>query len=282
MLVLEGIFSLEMISMDKKTKELVRQHIEAVMNRLINKRTVVESFKESDIESKNPFGFQVVPIEVWKGAKFERSFVTTLGQGIFEQLGKIIAEGSGATAINQYDKSLIINTFKTETIDTIIKKQRAKPKKGEKKKVPDLNNELETLASLENDKYEDVNVKSDLYIKRPNGKEEYYSFKTVKPNLDQTAEAKRNLLLLRAGDPNCEAYFALPYNPAGEGELYTKSKHSIPNKLFNMNDEDFVLVGSSLWNKIGNDENTYIELLEIFKDVGEVSTVRIKKEYFGL
>lgn len=268
--------------MHKKTKELVRKHIASVMDRLIKKRTIIEPFIEADIENKNPFGFRVVPIEVWKGAKFERSFVTTLGQGIFEQLGKIIATGSGAFAENQYDKTLTINTFRTETIDTIIKKQRAKPKKGEKKKIPDLSEELEMLASLENDKYEEVNVKSDLYIRRPNGQEEYYSFKTVKPNLDQTAEAKKNLLLLKAGDPSCEAYFALPYNPAGDENLYTDCKHSIPNKLFNMNDENFVLVGSSLWNKIGDDDNTYSELLEIFNEVGKVSTEKIRKEYFGL
>lgn len=268
--------------MNTETKERVRLHIQAVMERLIVKRTVKEPFLASDIIEKNPFGSLVVPIEVWKGAKFERSFVTTLGQGIFEQLGKIIAEGTGATAVNQYDKTLTINTFRTETIDSIIKKQRAKPKKGEKKTIPDLAQELLLLASLENDKYEDVTVKSDLYIRRQDGKEEYYSFKTVKPNLDQTAEAKKNLLLLKAGDPDCEAFFALPYNPAGEGKLYTESKHSIPNKLFNMNDERFVLVGSALWNKIGDDDNTYAELLDIFREVGEVSAKRIQKEYFGL
>ena len=226
--------------MNKETKELVRQHVQAVMERLIVKRTVKEPFSKKEIAEKNPFGSLVVPVEVWKGAKFERSFVTTLGQGIFEQLGRIIAEGTGAFASNQYDKTLTINTFRTETIDSIIKKQRAKPKKGEKREIPDFGKELDLISSLENEKYEDITVKSDLYIRRQDGKEEYYSFKTVKPNLDQTAEAKKNLFLLKAGDPQCQAYFALPYNPAGEGKLYTQAKHSIPNKLFNMDDERFV------------------------------------------
>lgn len=252
------------------------------MERLIAKRTVEEPFSAKEIEEKNPFGYLLVPIEVWKGSKMERSFVTTLGQGIFEQLGKIIAEGTGAFAANQYDKTLTINTFRTEKIDSIIKKQRAKPKKGEKRVSPDLSKELDDIARLENEKYEIITVKSDLYIRRPDGKEEYYSFKTVKPNLDQTAEAKKNLLLLRTGDPNCVAYFALPYNPAGEGNPYSKAGHSIPNRLFNMDDERFVLIGSALWNKIGNDDNTYEELLEIFREVGKKSAERIRKEYFGL
>ena len=49
-----------------------------------------------------------------------------------------------------------------------------------------------------------------------------------------------------------------------------------------MSDERFVLIGSSLWNKIGEDENTYEELLEIFREVGEWSSKKIRKEYFEL
>ncbi|MFK3938002.1 TdeIII family type II restriction endonuclease [Alkalihalobacillus sp. NPDC078783] len=64
------------------------------MERLINRRVNIEPFDEKEIEAKNPFGFRLVPVEVWKGSKFERSFVTILGQGIFEQIAKIIAEGS--------------------------------------------------------------------------------------------------------------------------------------------------------------------------------------------
>ena len=72
----------------------------------------------------NPFGYRLVPVEVWKGSKFERSFVTSLGQGIFEQIAKIIAEGSGAEAKNQYVKEINLNTWQIEQIDSILKKQR--------------------------------------------------------------------------------------------------------------------------------------------------------------
>lgn len=267
--------------MNADTREKVRLHIEGVMNRLIEKRTVIEPFNHSDIITRNPFGSAVVPPEVWKGAKFERSFVTILGQGIFEQLGKLIAEGTGAYARNQYDKEIRINTFKSDTIDSNIRKQRARVKK-EDRTVPNLTEELKKLSNLDNDRYEDLVVKSDLYIRRENGIEEYYSFKTVKPNLDQTAEAKKNLLLLRVGDPNCKSYFALPHNPAGEGNPYLSAGHTIPKKLFDMNDKEYVLIGSSLWNQIGDDENTYYELLEIFKEVGSVSIPRIQHEYFNI
>lgn len=269
------------LRLNSETKERIRLHLQEVMERVIQKRTVKEPFIEEEIAIQNPFGYALVPVEVWKGAKFERSFVTTLGQGVLEQVGKIVAEGTGAVAENQYDKHLTLTSFRLKTIDRIIKDQRAAPKKGEKSPIPNLSQELKTLShsTMDDDMYGDVVVKSDLYVHRKDGKEEYYSFKTVKPNLDQTAEAKKNLLLLRAGDPQCEAFFALPSNPAGEGRPYAEA-HTVPNRLFNMNDERFVLIGSALWNRIGQDENTYRELLEIFQEIGAWSSERIRKEYF--
>src|SRR5699024_12013814 len=80
---------------------------------------------ESSIFRNNPFGARLVPIEVWKGSKFERSFVTSLGQGVYEQLARIIAEGSGAIKVeNQYVQTLEINTFRNSRIEDILKKQR--------------------------------------------------------------------------------------------------------------------------------------------------------------
>ncbi len=92
----------------------------------------------------------------------------------------------------------------------------------------------------------------------------------------------RDLLLLRTTFPECEAFFALPYNPAGEGNPYGHCGHSIPRKLFDMDDTDFVLLGSSLWNKIGDNPNNYQELLTIFEEVGNLTSQRIRREYFGI
>ena len=111
--------------------------------------------------------------------------------------------------------------------------------------------------------------------------EEYYSLKTVKPNLDQTETAKKDMLRLMTAEENSEAYFALPYNPAGEGEIY-KLAHSIPYKLFDMDNDSNVLIGKKLWDKIGQDDDTYDELLEIFNKVGEEYVYKIKKEYLGI
>ena len=263
--------------MDQVTRERVRQHIHMAMSSVVRRRVETDPFSENMVAESNQFGYRLVPIEVWKGAKFERSFVTTLGQGIFEQIGRIIAEGTGALAENQYVREVQINTFRAETIDSIIQNQRGQ--RGRTSTPPNLSEELERLAGLHNDAYRSFWITSDLYIRRPNGQEEFYSFKTVKPNIDQTAEAKRNLLLLRTGFPNCEAYFALPYNPGGEGNPYRMASHSIPYKLFDMDNPEYVLIGSDLWNKIGDDKNTYDELLKIFTEVGETTRNVIRTRY---
>lgn len=264
--------------MDKITRDRVKEQIMNVMDKVITKRVIEEPFNPKEIEEKNPFGYRLVPIEVWKGSKFERSFVTNLGQNIFEQIGKIIAQGSGAYAENQYKKEITINNWRKQSIDDSI----ANPPKGRNKPNPNLQEELEKLQNIETDIVQKVTVISDLYIRRTDGHEEYYSFKTIKPNIDQTAAAKRNLLYLRSTDPNCEAFFALPYNPAGEGQSYRKAKHTIPYSLFNMEDTRFVLIGKSLWNKIGNNPNTYVELLNVFSETGKVTAEKIRKQYFGL
>lgn len=264
--------------MNEQTKQRVREHLSKVMERLVKKRTIDEPFLESDIERNNPFGYYLVPIEVWKGAKFERSFVTSLGQGILEQLGKIIAEGTGAIAINQHDTTMTINTWRIERIEEVLKSQRGK---GKNKKTANWIEEVQEILLLENQRFEEITVKSDLYVHRQDGRQEYYSFKTVKPNLDQTETAKRDMLYLKAGNPECDPYFALPFNPAGEGNVY-KQAHSVPYKLFDMDNDPSVLIGAAMWNKIGDCENTYNELISIFKEVGEIYSKKIRMEYLGL
>ncbi len=48
-----------------------------------------------------------------------------------------------------------------------------------------------------------------------------------------------------------------------------------------MIEDQCVLIGKDLWDTIGGD-GTYIELLEIFEEVGAVYKSRIKKEYLNI
>jgi len=261
--------------MNNETIRKIEKVLCDMMEKILKKRIITEPFIEEDIEKANPFGYRLVPIEIWKGSKFERSFVTSLGQKAFEQLAKIIAEGTGAIAENQHVEEITINTWRKEKTDEILSLQR----KSEKK--PNWAAEVDEILALKNNKYEDLHVIFDLYIKRKNGKEEFYSIKTVKPNLDQTERAKRDMLYTKSCKEECEVYLALPFNPAGEGGNY-REIHSIPYRLFEMDQDECVLIGSEFWNKVGEDENTYTQLLDVFERVGKKYSRKIKEDYLGL
>lgn len=263
--------------MNELTKSRIREHIASIMDRTIRRRVVTEPFNEQEVAEKNPFGYRLVPVEIWKGAKFERSFVTTLGQNIFEQIAKMVAEGTGAIAINQYERIIRLNTWKEERIEQLLTEQRS-PRANN---TPNWDSELTSIKSLDNDRYIDVNVRFDLYIQRVDGTEEFYGLKTVKPNLDQTERAKRDMLRL-ASCENAEVYFALPYNPAGENCSYRLARHNVPFKIFDMDNDSCVLIGRDFWNKVGNDDNTYDELLEVFSELGEYYSNVIRKDYLGI
>lgn len=263
--------------MNQETKQKIRDHISPIMDRLIHRRVVKEPFNPAEIEAKNPFGYRLVPVEVWKGSKFERSFVTILGQGIFEQIARMVAEGSGAYASNQHDTTFTINTWRNEKIEEILASHRSSERR------PNWNEEIAEIMNLSNQNFTEVTVKFDLYVRRADGREEFYGLKTVKPNLDQTERAKRDMLRMVTGsNGSAEAYFALPFNPAGEGNLYRAAGHSIPYKIFEMDTDPCVLIGGEFWNKIGDDENTYDELLDLFSEIGDHYSEIIRRDYFQI
>jgi hypothetical protein len=265
----------ESLSMDAKTKKRIKELLSGIMQKIIEKRTVKEPFRAEDVEMENPFGYRLVPLEIWKGSKFERSFVTSLGQGVFEQIAKIIAEGTGAHAENQYSLDITINTYRAEKIEEIIAMHRSS------RREPGWDVDVNEILALQNQRHQDLRVNFDLYIRRATGKEEFYSIKTVKPNLDQTEIAKRDMLRIKAAKKDCEPYFALPFNPAGESGDY-RSKHAIPYKIFNMDKDQCVLIGSKFWNKVGGDSKTYEELLQVFEEVGKIYEPKIRRDYLGL
>lgn len=222
-----------------------------------------------------PFGSRLVPNEIWKGSKFERSFVTSFGQGVYEQIAYEIAIGSGALAENQHVEQVSLNTWQDESISALLNRQRG----ATNQENPDWRNELNTIAALNNPRHIELETRFDLYIRRNNGSEEYYSIKTVKPNLDQVDIAKRDMLRISSAKPNSKAYLGLPYNPDGDGNPYT---WTIPKKLFDMNNSPAVLIGANFWNAVGASDTTFRELLEVFREVGIESRERITSDFLGI
>ncbi len=222
-----------------------------------------------DLDSK-PFHEALIPLDVRVHSKFERSFSTSFGQKAVETIARVVVEDSGGKAEGQHTEKMHIDRGRLSAIELYRENARSNKLKL---------NWKETLYWIgKNTKLEgelmEVSVKTDLYYSRV-GAEAFFSLKTVKPNIDQTMEAKIDLLKLHYGRnvPSDTLGFGLWYNPYGEGHYYN---YSPPKSVFSMNEDSVVYIGSQFWNTLGGPE-TYRELIQIASEVG-TNTVRMIDE----
>lgn len=240
--------------MNNATQTAVRQTVTSLV------RDAMRRSSKDTGDSLNPFRSALIPDHYWRIPRFERSFVTSMGSRGFEELAKIIAEGAGHTAVRGRSTQGRINTQQREYIDTLLRNLRGN------RAVPDWENEISALAELQN-QGEPIMLKvtSDLYVQMDDGRDLFFSMKTVKPNLDQTERAKRDLLEIIAIDPLHKAYFALPYNPFGDDRALYNWPH--PSRIFDMRNDASVLIGRDFWDLLGG-SGTYDALVKVFEVVG--------------
>lgn len=215
-----------------------------------------------------PFHVALLTEDIVSASSFERSFSSSFGQGAIEQISMLIAIDAGYDAARGRSFRITISEDQERLINEILSGLRD----GKNPRKTNWNKELRELASAAGGNSIDMNLTVDLWI----GKGErdcYYTLKTVKPNIDQTGEAKRLLLRLKANDPSCETYFSLYYNPYGEDQ--SDYNWTPPCGIFNMREDECVLIGRDYWDNIGG-EGTYFELLEVFREVGEYTQKRLQ------
>ncbi|MCL1949727.1 MAG: TdeIII family type II restriction endonuclease [Turicibacter sp.] len=261
--------------MNEATKERVRAIIKLRMDGILERRIKELPTKMENLHLNNPFGSRLIPDEIWKASWFERSFVTSFGQGVYEQVAREIALGTGATAVTQHKETVTINQFQDTAINELLDDQRKNRSSGS----PSWQEEVEKVSALQTRNVVNHDILFDLYVKRPDGTEEYYSLKTVQPNLDQTEIAKREMLRVVAAKSNAKAYLAFYYNPYGEENLYTRQQGK---KLFDWNECPAVLIGSEFWNTVGQSPDTFNQFIAILDELSEEYVGKIRKEYLGL
>ena len=224
---------------------------------------------ETNDETYRPFHGNLLSEKIIKLSAFERSFSTSLGQSVFEKISKLIAEDVAGTTSAATQRKTTVEL--TQNCSTIIENHIEDLRQKTLDRAPSWRRDI-ALINNTGDKLQH-RVISDLWYER-DGVEYFFSIKTVKPNLDQTSEAKRDMLKLYAHNPNFKVYFALPYNPFGEQrKLYD---HSFPQCIFDMQTDDCVLIGRDYWDFIGG-ENTYRDLLYITEEVGKVTRELLKE-----
>lgn len=210
-----------------------------------------------------PFHGALLSEEALFWSKFERSFSTSFGQRVIEKISAIAAVSGGA-------EPLQTSTQKHTNFDICINRLNAI-----EQHISALRDGSGIRGSWDNDLQQICNVSggdgttrirviSDLWWVK-DGRNHFMSIKTVKPNIDQTAEAKKDLLKLKMFDPNCRVYFGLYYNPFGEDRgAYNWSP---PQRVFDFTNDSCVLIGQEYWDNLGG-AGTYAEILDIAREVG--------------
>ncbi len=233
----------------------------------ILKNCVDRTFKRiGSKKTHRPFHNALLTEELVNASAFERSFSTSFGQGPIEEISMLIALDSGFEVERQRETQ--INVFKgaIDEVERICSSLRGRDKS------PNWEKEVKKVTAYSKGDTEVRRVISDLWLNK-NNTEFFISIKTVKPNLDQTEKAKSDMLLLKAHDPNCQVYFGLFYNPGGEER--SEYNWTIPSSIFDMLKDPVVLIGADYWNFLGEHKDTYINLLDVFKKVGEETRKKI-------
>ena len=221
-------------------------------------------------QTNRPFHTALLSEEAVFWSAFERSFSTSFGQRVIEEIAKLVALSNGAqNACRQKETNITIDAAYDEAIRNHTKKLRDKNIYCDKEWSSSLN---EVKSAVPSGKMVNIRVISDMWWMKDNINH-YISLKTVKPNIDQTAVAKEDCLHLTIADPNCKAYFGLPYNPYGEN----KADYSFnpPMGIFDFHHDSIVLIGKEMWDTIGG-AGCYDVLLEIAGKIGQETRKNIK------
>ncbi|WP_457611938.1 TdeIII family type II restriction endonuclease [Methanocaldococcus sp.] len=248
--------------MKRKTKEKIWVYLDGFIQGLVNKydpnviknEVIKKIFFDERKGEYKPFHMALLPEEFLRIQGFFRSFSTSLGQGVFEYIAKIIAEDSGKWEIVKRNAKFLatsspnVQSFIDSLLENIERKNIKPYPISLPKPVDDSKKEIVVDLYLKDDTF-------DYFIE----------IKSPKPNKDQVRRTKEKFLyLLSTPDYNAKTFFAFPYNPYGENKK--NYKWSFTKIYFDINNE--VLIGNEFWDFIGG-KGTYNDLLTLFKKFGE-------------
>ena len=217
-----------------------------------------------------PFHSALLSEDVIYWSSFERSFSTSFGQRVIEELARLVALSNGADeACRQKETFISIDTAYEDAIQKHLKKLRNNKTSYAFDWGSSLNEVQDVVPT---GKFTDtIRIISDVWWKK-DGIEHFLSLKTVKPNIDQTVVAKEDCLHLAVALPDSKTYFGLPYNPYGEDrKAYAFYP---PMNIFDFHNDSVVLIGKDLWDTIGG-SGCYDEIIDIASEVGARTKLEI-------
>lgn len=255
-------------------KKVISELMDRVMDKVLNK----DPFDEEKHHLKKPLYAALVPDEIFKGAHFERRFVTPFG-GVWEKLARVVAQEyhghceMGKTITGE------IGAERLRRIQEVLNKLEHK-KKGKDRITPDWDVELKYILAGKGTPIP-TSVVCDIYIESERTNKKYaFELKGPLPNSDQTKVSKEKMFKLLAMNPKKvdAAFYALAYNPYGRKENYS---WNFPMRWFNMHNDESVLIGDDFWELIGG-VGTYQNFITEINLLGKEYKERIYRAFLGI
>lgn len=256
----------------------IRSVVTDLMDRVMNKVTVVDPFIKEDHRLRRPLYAALVPDEIFKGSHFERRFVTPFG-GVWEKLAVVVArEFHGHCEMGHRISGTVGKESLRRIQETLARLEH--PEKGAARTKPDWVAEMAYIRAGGGQPIP-VDVVCDIYIEsQETGLRYAFEMKGPLPNSDQTKVSKEKMFKLMAMSPTSvdHAFYALPYNPYGRKEDYA---WGFPARWFDMRNDESVLIGGEFWDLIGG-EGTYANFIREVNLLGREYRERIYTEYLGI
>lgn len=255
-------------------KGIVTELMDKVMDRVLRQ----DPFIPEQHHASKPLYAALVPDEIFKGAHFERRFVTPFGN-VWEKLATVVAKERHGHCSQGEIVSGQVGKERLRRIQEVLNRLEH-PSSKTQRTAPDWTQELAYILAGGGPPVP-TPVICDLYIdSKVDGKRYAFELKGPLPNSDQTKVSKEKMFKLLAMDshPVDGAYYALPYNPYGAKKDYA---WSFPLRWFDMKQDPSVLIGDEFWNFIGGD-GTYQCFISEINALGKEYRERIYREFLGM
>lgn len=263
-----------MPAISQKTREQIKGYLEGFIEGLVKAYKnwypptygSVEQYlgQRSAKGALKPFHHAIMPVELLRINAFERSFSTKLGT-TFEECARLIASEHHQQAVRGYSVEGQVSQSALNEIENLVR--RLGEPVSEPLSLASMVDDV--LAHRREDDLVHIRVISDLYVRKRNGEEMFFEIKSPVPNKGQCLEVLQRILhvhLLRGKmRPAVCAYFAMAYNPFGDGR--EEYRWSIARQYLPF--EEAVVIADEFWRLIGG-AGTYEELLQIYQEVGQL------------
>lgn len=255
-------------------KGIVTDLMDRVMDRVLRQ----DPFIPEQHHASKPLYAALVPDEIFKGAHFERRFVTPFGN-VWEKLATVVALKRHGHCSQGELVSGMVGKERLRRIQEVLNRLEHPSPKAQRT-APDWTGEIGYILAGGGPPIP-TTVTCDLYVDSRTDRKRYaVELKGPLPNSDQTKVSKEKMFKLLAMDsrPIDGAYYALPYNPYGAKEDYA---WSFPLRWFDMRHDPSVLIGDEFWDFIGGD-GTYRVFISEINALGREYRERIYREFLDM